>query len=653
MALTITTTGFGPIDENTRSIGDIVVTDSVPGARLRYSISGADASLFTISRTGFLSFRAAPDFETPRDSGRNNAYDVVVRVSDGTTSDEQAFTVNVGNVSGVSIRAANGDKILPGDDPLTQSSSEEDTLIATDPGVRATLVGGRGNDVYFTDGDDRIIEKSGEGMDTVHASASHTLGANIENLELSGTAVSGTGNRLDNILTGNASDNTLEGGAGNDVLYGDSGNDMLDGGAGNDTFDGGAGNDILRGGAGNDVYYVDSADDLIEERAKGGIDTVFAFLVDVTLAANVENLVLIGTDATGTGNSLDNTLTADGDSNTLIGGAGNDVYIVDESGVVVDEAENEGIDTVRSSATSYTLGDNVENLVLTGAAGSGTGNGLANTITGNELANTLIGGAGNDRLFGGAGDDRLDGGTGVDIMTGAAGNDTYVVDNITDRIEEKRGAGTDTVEASVNYTLGAHLENLVLSGTAVTGTGNALANTITGNAAANTLSGGAGNDTLDGGAGADMLTGGAGNDAFVFATGESEDVTAASGTILTFANGVDVITDFHALVGAEADVFEIDGETFGVGSFATGAPSEGTRPVGNAIIVDGKFQSQIAGDPALDLWYVSGVWDAENRTFDDTPDGPDFVVFSADLSGGPVSAVGIEGVVLDDPTFVA
>jgi Tol biopolymer transport system component len=84
----------------------------------------------------------------------------------------------------------------------------------------------------------------------------------------------------------------------------------------------------------------------------------------------------------------------------------------------------------------------------------------------------------------------------VDVLRGGAGNDTYVIARATDVVEERQNAGTDTVESSVNYTLGANLENLVLSGNAgLRGTGNALGNVITGNAGNNVLNGADGKDT--------------------------------------------------------------------------------------------------------------------------------------------------------------
>ncbi|CAK0764483.1 hypothetical protein WCLP8_3690003 [uncultured Gammaproteobacteria bacterium] len=182
-----------------------------------------------------------------------------------------------------------------------------------------------------------------------------------------------------------------------------------------------------------------------------------------------------------TGGAGNDTLDGGAGADTLIGGAGNDTYIVDTAGDVVTEVANAGTDTIRTVLASYSLASlaNVENLTYTGAA--------AFTGAGTAAANVLTGGAGNDTL---------DGGLGADTLIGGAGNDTYIVDNTGDVTTEAAGDGTDTVQASVSYTLADNVENLTLTGSAaLAGTGNALNNTLTGNSGDNTLDGGAGNDS--------------------------------------------------------------------------------------------------------------------------------------------------------------
>ncbi len=280
------------------------------------------------------------------------------------------------------------------------------------------LTGGAGNDTYILGTGDTIVEASGAGIDTVMTAATYTLGTNLENLTLTGTAaINGTGNTLANILTGNSAANTLSGGTGADTMI---------------------------GGLGNDTYVVDDTGDIVTELLNEGIDTVQSS-VTYTLVANVENLTLTGTTAiNGTGNALDNVL--DGSVNTkanvLVGGAGNDTYVLGTGDTIV-EAANAGIDTVKTGAT-YTLGTNLENLILTGtSAVNGTGNTLNNLLVGNAANNTLSGGAGNDILQGGLGNDTLsdiaganlfDGGAGTDTLTGNSGNEMFI-----------GGAGSDTI----------------------------------------------------------------------------------------------------------------------------------------------------------------------------------------------------------------
>lgn len=449
------------------------------------------------------------------------------------------------------LDGGDGDDFLDGGTGLdTLAGGLGNDRLAGGSGADA-MSGGDGDDVYIVDNiDDAIAENPGEGADSVESSVSYTLAAEVESLFLTGVSgLNGTGNASDNTLTGNSGANSLAG---------------LDG---NDTLNGGFGADRLFGGLGDDLFIVDNPNDRVLENFGEGDDTVMSSVSHV-LADNVENLVLAGASIiNATGNALDNTLTGNAQGNTLdgelgaddmTGGAGDDTYIVDDAGDAVTEAAGEGTDTVRSSVT-FILGADVENLVLTGAgANDGTGNILENAITGNDAANVLtgddgndvlLGMGGNDTLNGGNDDDTLDGGLGDDLMLGGDGDDVYVVDSLFDTVTENLGEGTDTVNSSVTFILGADVDNLVLSGRAkINGTGNALDNIITGNLSANTLVGDDGNDTLDGGRGSDVMDGGLGDD--IFAVDARGDViidaggndTVNSSITYTLAAGLENLT---------------------------------------------------------------------------------------------------------------
>jgi len=401
-------------------------------------------------------------------------------------------------------------------------------------------------------GDQAIETLAADGSDTVQSSVSFTLGAFLDKLILTGTAANGTGNALANQLTGNASANRLDGGAGADVMWGGAGDDVfiadhsgdraielgsaegtdkveasanyqlganienliltgvakingtgnnvanaIDGNENANVLDGSGAADTMRGAAGDDIYIVDNVgDQAIETDAAGGIDTVIS-RVSFALGSFVENLTLAGIAVGAKGNSLDNFIVGNdganridgkGGADLMKGGAGNDTYFVDNVADRVLETDTaHGTDLVNSSV-SFTLGNFVENLTLTGPdAVNGKGNALANFISGNDAANIL------------------DGKAGADTMRGGAGNDVYVVDNAGDRaVEAASGDGTDTVQSNVSFTLAGLLENLTLTGAAaINATGNNAANALTGNNAANLLNGMAGSDTLQGGGGAD------------------------------------------------------------------------------------------------------------------------------------------------------
>ncbi|MBF0626690.1 MAG: FG-GAP repeat protein [Magnetococcales bacterium] len=111
-------------------------------------------------------------------------------------------------------------------------------------GAANILSGGAGDDLYEVDAGDTVIEGRNQGSDTVSSRATWQLGANLEQLILTGSAaINGFGNDLANTLTGNSGDNLLDGGGGADLLTGGLGNDRLQGGVGADWLTGGPGAD--------------------------------------------------------------------------------------------------------------------------------------------------------------------------------------------------------------------------------------------------------------------------------------------------------------------------------------------------------------------------------------------------------------------------
>ncbi|WP_419178788.1 calcium-binding protein, partial [Pseudomonas syringae] len=132
---------------------------------------------------------------------------------------------------------------------------------------------------------------------------------------------------------------------------------------------------------------------------------------------------------------------------TMIGGLGNDTYVIDQAGelALVQEKANEGIDTLKITydntspvATVIDLNAgplaNFENVHLKGEGEF--------TLLGNDRNNTLTGNDANNVLFGGAGNDKLVGGLGADIMTGGSGADRFVFNDLA---EMGKGHASDVI----------------------------------------------------------------------------------------------------------------------------------------------------------------------------------------------------------------
>jgi len=213
-----------------------------------------------------------------------------------------------------------------------------------------------------------VSEDAKAGIDTVRSSLDYTLGANVENLTLTGTAdIDGTGNGLNNVIIGNTGINTLTGSDGNDTL------------------DGGVGADHMIGGAGNDTYTVDNVGDTVTEDPDAGIDTVKSS-VTYTLGANVENLTLTGTaNIDGFGNNLNNRLIGNSGNNKIDGGGGDDVMTggAGHDTFYFNQVSDAG--TGKNQVTDFTLGSSGDVLNVHDLLSGFTGYNGSNAFSGGYL----------------------------------------------------------------------------------------------------------------------------------------------------------------------------------------------------------------------------------------------------------------------------
>ncbi len=408
------------------------------------------------------------------------------------------------------------------------------------------------------------------------------------------------------ILYGLSGDDWLDGGLGNDILeggngsdrllgnvdddflYGEGGNDYLDGGLGNDTLSAGPdddklfggdgdddlfgddGLDELNGGKGNDILHGDNWEDTL--LGADGDDTLYGGEGYDDLDGGLGKDVLYGGD--------DGDRLTGGEGDTLIGGAGNDYYLIQSDSSLIVENNGEGYDHVLSDR-DFTLPEFFESLELVdgSAAIYGTGNQHNNSIQGNQQDNFLMGLGGDDNLYGGEGNDSLSGGDGndwlldiqgndwllggegndnlwgggeKDTLEGGLGDDTYTIDSLDHYIIETDGTsgGIDKVISLIKkFELPNDIEQLTLGSARyiVFGIGNENDNAITGNTFRNVLRGQGGNDDLYAGAGADVVIGGLGEDKIYLA--ESGNQRRATDTVLISAgesltDAFDVVSGF-------------------------------------------------------------------------------------------------------------
>jgi VCBS repeat-containing protein len=399
-------------------------------------------------------------------------------------------------------------------------------------------------------------EAGSDGISADLSSATTTISWNLQsnlyagpigsftNFEYFGTLVTGSGNDVVT-TTSVAKGETISLGAGDDRATVVNGGDAVDGGAGNDTL-------VIDWSAGTFNANVNGGP---TANMAGGFNGGFSDYAGRSVSySQIENFYIL------TGSGADNLTTASG-NDVVVTGNGNDVVssgagndLVDGGGGNDSLNGGDGVDTLSyasaTSAVTVSLGTAMAQ--ITGGSGTDTVSNFEN-LTGSAFADNLTG-TGLDNV--------IDGGLGVDSMTGGLGNDVYVADETGDVLNELAGGGTDRVESSANYSLGAEIENLTLTGTAaLSGTGNALANHIIGNAGANLLDGGAGADLIAGGAGDDQIDGGTGDDQMAGGLGDdtftvdsaldaiSENAGEGADTVLTALASYALASEVENLTG--------------------------------------------------------------------------------------------------------
>ncbi len=443
------------------------------------------------------------------------------------------------------------------------------------------MSGGAGDDTYYVDHrDDGVTENVDEGRDRVVTTlASYVLAPSVEDLTYTGTSdFTGIGNALDNAIAGGAGNDTLTGGWGKDSLSGGDGNDTLAVGEGDyvtgETFDGDSGTDELRFTGDNGVDLSGATLDGIERLVVTGGPWV---IIGLTIA-QLESL-------------------------SYVGG-----YVrLTDGGAVSLEGVTMQFDSIKLSE----LGNSID---------ARNAQGVPLTISGGSGKDTMLGSMTNsDWLLGGGGDDWLDGGWGVDFLTGGAGDDTYVVDNSGDQVNEDLDAGIDTVRATAaSFTLSTNLENLLYTGSGnFAGTGNGLTNRIDGGAGNDLLKGMAGDDVLTGGGGDDELQGGDGNDWYYVdqagdvvvegADGGGDRVLASASYMLGAGVEVELITTTRTVGTGAIDLTgnELDNRIHGnagANVLSGGAGDDAlSGNAGDDVLIGGDGRDRIEGGDGFDV----------------------------------------------------
>lgn len=504
----------------------------------------------------------------------------------------------------VSVEVGNGPIVVTGE-------GKSDTLIGVEKVIGTfgndtfnvavggvTLDGSAGDDVYNVGSEGvTIIEDNYGGYDELRTSLNTMkMAPFIEKLTFTGTGdFKGYGNDGDNEIVGGAGNDRLWGGAGADHFVGGDGFDTVSysdstegvlfkdyanyGGltiAYGDTF---TGIEAIEGSKFDDVFYItDAADHALIIDGSDGYDTVSyrnsLEVVDVEIGGdsrlrNVEKII---------GSSSADHFTANVGGVTLVGGGGDDVYMINSAGVTIVEEDGYmggGADHVYTSLTTMHLDPFVENLTYTGTADF--------TGYGNDTWNHITGGSGNDVLYGGGSGDDFDGGDGIDVLSygdstvamtlnwatrefsgigesdtyrnietirGSDFNDTFYANGMSWDVGLEGGQGQDLL----SYKYMAWGATIDLSGETASPWNQAPVFTgielIEGTAWRDVFTGSAGNDIFIGGGGSDIVDGRDGHDSVWYLTSASAvEVNLQTGVNLGGAQD-DYLSNIEGVMGS-------------------------------------------------------------------------------------------------------
>ena len=450
-----------------------------------------------------------------------------------------------------------------------------------------TLFGGNGDDTLIGGAGTNLLD-GGTGTDTADYSAQ--AGAIVVTLagtadgNATGTGISDTLRRIENVI----------GGSGNDSITADSNANFVDGGAGTDTVSyagSGAGITLALNGASNSTAGVGGY-------AAGDV------------LVNVENLV---------GSNYNDYIYADINANSIDGSGGMDTvdYGNSTAGVTASLSGAAGVG-------GYAAGDvlsNIENL---------TGSGFNDTLIGNAAANILIGGNGDDTLYGMGGNDTLYGNLGKDTLVVGYGaslldgggngfDDTADFSAISSNlvVTMNGSAGGTAIGAGVNHQMRGYIENII------TGSGN---DTISSDYYANFIDGGAGNDTVSYLSNSTVGVSIALNGASYSAPG--------GGGLASFSLG-DILVNIENLIGSNNnDILSGDG---GINILDGGLGNDTIYGgLGDDTLLGGKGADSLSGDAGAD--FINGGVDTDTASYASSTAGVTIA-----LNGSSNSVAGIGG----------